>query len=227
MTLSQAPAPPASRDAAGQGRPARPALAVPPGYRRMAGAARVRRTPAAGPSPAPPSPPPLPPGIYVAGAHGGAGASTLAALLRAEIAAAHPGGRLQVRELPAFPDGDPRAIAARAKLAGPLPGPLVLAARGTGDGARRAVVAVTALSCLGIRPAALAVVGDGAGPLPRIASQRLGLIGDRAGPVVTVPFAASLRAGAAPAEARLPRSLRRQVTALAGLAAALLDGEPR
>jgi hypothetical protein len=154
-------------------------------------------------------------GVLVAGAHGGAGASTLAALLRAEAA-----GRVPVRDLQfAFPDGDPARIAAAGLLPGQVAGPLVIAARGTAEGARRAVIAVTALACLGIRPAALAVVGDGVGPLPRAAAQRLDLIGDRAGPVVHVPFAASLRAAAAPGSARLTGPLRRAVAELAELAA--------
>lgn len=156
--------------------------------------------------------------LLVAGAHGGAGTSTLAALLRHEAGGppGHP-ALLKVRGLPALPDGDPRVIARRTALPARLPGPLILTARGNADGVRRAVVAVTALEHLGIRPAALAIVGDGAGPVPRAAAERLALIGDRAGPVVNIPFAASLRTAASLPQARVPAALSRAVTSLAGL----------
>ena len=159
-------------------------------------------------------------GVLVAGAHGGAGASTLAALLRAEAAA---GCRSGTCSSPS-PTGTRPASPRPGCCPGQVAGPLVIAARGTAEGARRAVIAVTALAYLGIRPAALAVVGDGAGPLPRAAVQRLDLLGDRAGPVVHVPFAASLRAAAAPGGARLAGPLRRAITELAELAAPPRDG---
>jgi hypothetical protein len=157
-------------------------------------------------------------GVLVAGAHGGAGTSTLAALLRAEIVASRPEDETPVRDLPAFPDADPRAIAQRTVLPDGMSGPLILAARGTGEGARRAVIAVTALGYLGITPAALVVVADGAGPLPVMAAQRLGLLKGRTGTVVDLPFATGLRAGTDPDRARLPARVRRAVAALAALA---------
>lgn len=165
-----------------------------------------------------PARPPGLTGILVAGAHGGAGASTLAALLYREIRRSRPGNRVPVRDLASIPDGDPHRIAARTLLPGRAEGPLILVARGNADGARRAVVAVTALGCLGIRPAALAVIGDGAGPLPKAAASRLDLLSDRAGPVVAVPFTAALRAGADADTARLPARLSRAVARLADLA---------
>lgn len=166
-------------------------------------------------------------GILIAGAHGGAGTSTLAALLRAEIGASWPEARVPVRDLPALPDGDPRRIAAGTALPGRVTGPLILALRGTADGARRAVIAVTALGYLGIRPAALALVADGAGPLPKAAASRLDLIGDRAGPVVGIPFAAGLRAGADPGSGRMPARLLKAVACLAELAVPQADGSRR
>jgi len=159
-------------------------------------------------------------GVLVAGAHGGAGTSTVVALLRAAFGAAGPEGRTPVRDLPAFPDADPRFIAERTALPGRLAGPLILTARGTGEGARRAVIAVTALGYLGITPAVLVVVADGAGPLPKMAAQRLELLEDRAGTVVDLPFAAELRAGTEPDRARLSARFRRAVDVLAETAAA-------
>jgi hypothetical protein len=158
-------------------------------------------------------------GWFVAGAHGGAGTSTLAALLRSYAAAAWPGARLPVYDLRAFPDRDPREIAARTAPPG-LAGPVIVTARGNAEGARRAVTAVTALDWLGVPVAVLAVVADGAGPLPRAARQRLNLLGERAGTIILVPFAAELRASASPREARLPRPVRRAVAAVAEAAAA-------
>jgi hypothetical protein len=184
-------------------------------------------------APGPPDPGPRPgrapalTGILIAGAHGGAGTSTLAALLRAEIGACRPEARIPVRDLPALPDGDPRRIAAGTALPGRVTGPLILALRGTADGARRAVIAVTALGYLGIRPAALALVADGAGPLPKAAASRLDLIGDRAGPVIGIPFAAELRAGAEPGSGRMPARLLRAVAGLAELAVPQADGSRR
>jgi hypothetical protein len=194
--------------------PVRPA-SRPDGTSGEAGGRRARH---ARPAPAAPGRRPVLAGIIVAGAHGGSGTSVLAQLLRLETQAAWPDGRIPVRELPAIPDADPRQIAATAVLPGRVGGPLILTARGTADGARRAVTAVAVLAGLGLRPAALAVVDDGAGPLPRLAAERLDLLGDRAGPVVVIPFAAALRAGAAPETARLPGRLRRAVAGLAELA---------
>ena len=115
-------------------------------------------------------------------------------------------GGLRIGEMPPVPDADPARIAAAGWLPVPPRGtPLIIAARGTAEGARRAVIAVTALERRGIRPVAVAVVADGAGPEPRQAAQRFGLLAGGAGPLIRVPFAAALRAGADPAAARLPR----------------------
>jgi hypothetical protein len=162
----------------------------------------------------------------IAGAHGGAGVTTLAALLRLEFGGLPPGQAPRIGEMPPVPDADPARIAAAGWL--PVPPPcavLIIAARGTAEGARRAVIAVTALERRAIRPAALAVVADGAGPEPRQAAQRFALVGERCGPLIRVPFAAALRAGAAPGSVRLPRRLLNATYALAAVAAAGLGRE--
>jgi hypothetical protein len=157
--------------------------------------------------------------VVIAGAHGGAGVSTLAGLLRLQFAGTPAGRQIRVLETPPIPDADPAQIARAGWLPVPPPGmPLIIAARGTAEGARRAVIAVTALERRGLRPAAVAVIADGAGPEPRLAAQRLDLIDGRAGPLIRIPFAVSLRAGASPSSARLSRRLRAAVTGLAALA---------
>jgi len=192
----------------------------PPARHARAGAPGAR---AAGPDVQRPARParPAAPQIVIAGAHGGAGVTTLAALLRLEFADVPPLQAPRVGEMPPIPDADPARIAAAGWLPAPPPGAvLIIAARGTAEGARRAVIAVTALERCAIRPAALAVVADGAGPEPRKAAQRFGLICGRCGPLVRVPFAAALRAGAALDSARLPRRLVDATYTLAALAAA-------
>lgn len=159
-------------------------------------------------------------GLFLAGAHGGAGVSTLADLVRAAIAAAQPGTLVPVRVLPAFPDGPPGVISARTTLPGQVPAPLVLVARANAEGARRAVVAVTALEYLGVTPDVLALVGDGAGSLPRVAAQRLATLDGRVGSMTQIPFAAGLRAAADTRSARLPARLHRAAGSLAALAMA-------
>jgi hypothetical protein len=198
-----------------------PAAAPVPGRERHDRGAR----PAAIPDVAPPrarapGTRPYRPEIMIAGAHGGAGVTTLVALLRLELGTGRPAGSIpRVHALPAIPDADPRRIAAAGWLPVPPPGtPLILTARGTAEGARRAVIAVAALGHRGIQAAVIAVIADGAGPEPRQAAQRFGLIAGRGGALIRVPFAAPLRAGTDPAAARLPRRLRAAVADLAELA---------
>src|SRR6266568_771415 len=143
-------------------------LRAAPGRRPPARHARPWKLAAAPGGQRPPrAPRPAAPQIVIAGAHGGAGASTLAALLRLHLAA--PGGHgPRVGEMPPAPDADPARIAAAGWLPVPPPGTrVIIAARGTAEGARRAVIAVTALERHGIYPVAVAVVADGAGPEPR------------------------------------------------------------
>jgi hypothetical protein len=119
----------------------------------------------------------------------------------------------------ALPDVDPAQIAASGRLRVPPPAvPVIIAARGNAEGARRAVIAVTVLEQRGTWPVAIALVADGAGPEPRQAAQYLDLIGTRAGPVVRVPFVPALRAGTLPGAVRMRRGLHDAVTGLLTLA---------
>jgi hypothetical protein len=118
-----------------------------------------------------------------------------------------------------FPDADPAQIAASARLRVPPPTvPVIVAARGNAQGARRAVIAVSVLEQRRIRPVAIALIADGAGPEPRQTAQYLDLIGDRAGPVVRVPFVPQLRTGALPGTVRMRRGLCDAVDGLLMLA---------
>ena len=163
--------------------------------------------------------------IVIVPAHGGAGASTLAIWLRRELGAAPAGRGWRAVGTQALPDADPGQIAASDWLRGlPPEVPVIIAARGNTQGARRAVIAVTTLEHRGIWPVAIALVADGAGPEPRQTAQHLDLIGDRAGPVVRVPFAAALRAGADPQAARMRGGLRDALTGLLALAVPEPDG---
>jgi hypothetical protein len=157
--------------------------------------------------------------IVIIPAHGGAGASTLADWLRRELSGIPAGEGWQVGVTAALPDADPAQIAASARLRVPPPEiPVIIAARGNAQGARRAVIAVSVLEQRGVWPAAIALIGDGAGPEPRQAGQHLDLIGTRAGPVVRVPFVAALRTGALPGTARMRRGLRDAIDGLLTLA---------
>jgi hypothetical protein len=146
----------------------------------------------------PPWRPPLPE-IVVAGAHGGAGTSTLSALLA-----------------PAWDMGVIRA-------AGPAGGlrsggrPVVLVARGTVGAAGRAVAAVTEVTRTGLPVAALAVISDGL-PEPAEARYRFRILDSRV-PVVRVPFVAAFRAAASPLQVGLPRRARQALARIRALAA--------
>lgn len=162
-------------------------------------------------------------GPCIAGAHGGAGTSTIAALLREVL---NEGGQaVPVSEVPALPDGDPRRIAAGSGLAQQAQGRvLVITARSTGEGTRRAVVAVTVAGLLGLRPPVLAVTSDGAGPVPPAAAQRLAQLEaeQRVAAIVRIPFSAAIRAGVT--GGRTDKKLRRAVLALAGAVRDAQDG---
>lgn len=148
--------------------------------------------------------------IMVLGAHGGAGTTTLAILLRPSLdmgaiwrpawdrPSIRPGGR-----------------------------PLVLVSRNTAAAAARAIVAVNTIAWQGERIAALAIVSDGL-PEPTAATYRFQVLAARVGAVVRVPFIASLRAGGDPARVDLPRSARRSIAdirtkAFASVAVALIQ----
>lgn len=157
------------------------------------------------PMTAPPRPAGAPPGrppvaeIVVAGAHGGAGTSTLAALLA--------------------PAWDMGVIQPSAPAGGLRPGgrPVVLAARGTVAAAGQAVAAVTAITGTGLPVAVLAVISDGL-PEPAEARYRFRVLGARV-PVIRIPFVAAFRVAGSPLQVDLPPRARRalaEIRALAG-----------
>ena len=145
-----------------------------------------------------------PDGIVLAGAHGGAGTSTLAALLA--------------------PAWDMGAISGPA-AGGLRPGgrPVVLAARNTVAAAGRAVAAVSALAMAGTWVAVLVVVSDGL-PEPAEARYRFRVLEGRVGAVVRMPFVPAFRVTADPPCVDLPRRARQ---ALAEIRALTREQTPR
>lgn len=131
--------------------------------------------------------------IVVAGAHGGAGTTTLAILLQ-------PAWDMGTVRRPAR-GGPPLRTGGR---------PLVIVARGTATGAARAVAAVNAISSHGGRIAVLVIVSDGL-PAPVAAAYRFQILAARVGAIVRVPFIAALRAADDPAQVDLPRKARRSI----------------
>jgi hypothetical protein len=148
---------------------------------------------------------PSPREIVLVGAHGGAGVTTLAGLLRPAWdlgVVRHPGqgcGRLQ-----------------------PAGRPVLLVARSTLPAAGRAVAATRLLAGQGVQVAFLAVIGDGL-PEPAEARYRFRVLEGRVGAVVRVPFVPAFRAAADPLSVDLPRRARR---ALAAIRALVQEREP-
>ena len=132
--------------------------------------------------------------IVAAGAHGGAGTSTLASWLQ-----------------PAWDVGVVRRRPKQNGAAFSTGGrPLVLAVRNTVPSAGQATDAINALIWQGVRVDVLAVVSDGL-PEPAEATYRFDVLAGRVPIVVRVPFVASLRAAASPAGVDLPRRARRAI----------------
>jgi len=125
------------------------------------------------------------------GAHGGAGVSTLAGLLR-------PAWDMGVVTLPG-PGRGPLRPAGR---------PVLLVTRNTVAAAGRAVAATSLLSEQGVRVAVLVVTGDGL-PEPAEARYRFGVLEGRLGAVIRVPFVPAFRIAADPLSVHLPRRARR------------------
>jgi len=137
--------------------------------------------------------------IVLVGAHGGAGVSTLAALLS-----------------PAWDMGAVRGP----RSGGPLRAagrPVVLAARNTVAAASRAVAATTAITGQGTRVAVLVVVSDGL-PEPAEARYRFRVLESRVGAVVRMPFVPALRAAGSPLQVDLPRRASKALAEIRALA---------
>ena len=140
--------------------------------------------------------------LVIWGAHGGAGATTLATWLQP----ARDAGAMSPGVDPALPDA---ATVGRV---------LVVACRCTAWSAAQADDAVTAVTEHGGEVAVLAVVSDGR-PEPHLATVRFQLLDARVGAVVRVPFVAGLRLADDPATVPLPRPVLRalaQIQAAAG-----------
>jgi hypothetical protein len=137
--------------------------------------------------------------IIVVGAHGGAGVSTLAALLR--------------------PAWDMGVIRGR-RPGGPVRSggrPVVLVARNTVAAAGRAVAATTAITRQGSQVAVLVVVSDGL-PEPAEARYRFRVLEGHVGAVVRMPFVPALRAAGSPLQVDLPRRVLRALAEIRMLA---------
>jgi hypothetical protein len=125
--------------------------------------------------------------IVVAGAHGGAGTSTLAALLYAawdmgpivDVDPAYPGVRAHGR-------------------------PLIVVCRNTVAASRHATQAVTALHAAGEPVTVLVIASDGAGREPQDATARFALLEGRLGGTVRMPFVPALRLVDDPVQVALP-----------------------
>jgi len=145
-----------------------------------------------------------PDGIVLAGAHGGAGTSALAALLA-----------------PAWDMG----VISGPAAGGLRPGgrPVVLAARNTVAAAGRAVAATSAIARAGTCVAVLVVVSDGL-PEPAEARYRLRVLEGRVGAMVRMPFVPAFRVAADPSLVDLPRRARQ---ALAEIRALTQEQAPR
>lgn len=141
--------------------------------------------------------------VVVAGAHGGAGASTLAALLPAAWDMGSIGPLLELGRSPLRAKGRP----------------VVLAVRNTAVAAKHATAAIGALSDWDERVAALAIVSDG-GPESRDATARFALLAGRVGGVVRVPHVRALRLVEDPAVVGLPGKARQALDELRGLVGA-------
>jgi hypothetical protein len=144
--------------------------------------------------------------IVVAGAHGGAGTTTLAILLR-----------------PSWDVGSVRRPARGCLPIRPTGGrPVVLVSRNTVAAAARATAAVNAITWQGEPIAVLVIVSDGL-PEPAAATYRFQVLAPRAGGIVRVPFIASLRAADDPAHVDLPRRARRSIADIRARAFARAD----
>ena len=130
--------------------------------------------------------------IVLTGCHGGAGTTTLARMMTGVIAS---GQELEV------PDD---AV-------------LLLVTRGTPHGTHRASQVLEQARQQGLAPAALAVVGDGPWPEPRLATLRLRMLDGLIPAVVRVPYVSRWRYVSDPLEQPLPAKITRAVRDLDAL----------
>ena len=143
--------------------------------------------------------------LVVVGAHGGAGATTLAILLRPawDMGAMRPGR-----------DARYPALVAHGR-------PLLLVCRNTSGAAAEATAAAAALLSPGAAVSMLVVVSDG-WPEPATAAARFRLLEQRVGAIVRVPFMPAFRLARDPAAVPLPGRAQRalgHIRALAGRSA--------
>jgi hypothetical protein len=137
--------------------------------------------------------------VVIVGAHGGAGVTTLAGLLR-------PAWDLGVARRPG-PGRGPLRTGGR---------PVLLVARNTVAAAGHAVAAVSLLADQGVQVAVLAVIGDGL-PEPAEARYRFRVLEGRLGAVVRVPFVPACRVAADPLSVALPRRVHRALAEIRAL----------
>ena len=146
--------------------------------------------------------------LLVWGAHGGAGTSTLATLLR--------------------PARDMGTLRSEADYRYPVIGlgqsQVLVACRCTTWSAIKASTAVNALTRSGGQVAVLAVVSDG-WPEPPIASAWFRLLSAQVGAVVRVPFIPWLRLSNDPALVKLPRAARHALATIRLITGTQLRGE--
>jgi hypothetical protein len=140
------------------------------------------------------------PGLQVWGAHGGAGATTLAVLL----SPARDMGTLRPEADYRYPPPDPAG------------NPVLVACRCTTWSALKAQAAVTALTRAGGQVRVLAVVSDG-WPEPPIATAWFRLLSAQVGAIIRIPFLPRLRLCNDPALVPLPRTARHAVTMIRSL----------
>ncbi|HEY7144921.1 MAG TPA: hypothetical protein VH637_11780 [Streptosporangiaceae bacterium] len=138
--------------------------------------------------------------VVLTGAHGGAGVTTLAGLLR-----------------PAWDMGQVRRLGPGQGPLRPAGRPVVLVARSTASAAARAVTATGLLAAQGVQVTVLAVIGDGL-PEPAEARYRFRVLDGRVGAVVRVPFIPAFRLAADPRSVTLPRRARHAVAEIRALA---------
>jgi hypothetical protein len=137
--------------------------------------------------------------MVLVGAHGGAGVTTLATLLR-----------------PAWDLGTVRQAGPASVPLRPAGRPVLLVARNTAPAAAQAVAATRLLSEQHVQVAILAVISDGL-PEPAEARYRFRVLEGRVGAVIRVPFVPAFRVAADPLAVRLPRRMRRALTEIRSL----------